>query len=152
MVIFFFFLCFVPPGQHGRADLRPRDGLQQRHPAAILRPRHQRRLPVWKGEPPPEFFFFFLLKQSFSRKTQMFETPLVFPPLRVTAASGTLRSPTRRRLSTTSTPSPPRSPREGWDTCPNEAWTSTSVKLQGGFFFSLGFLFFAVTRDLFNPP
>lgn len=98
------------------------------------------------------FFFFFLLKQSFSRKTQTFETPLVFPPLRVTAASGTLRSPTRRRLSTTSTPSPPRSPREGWDTCPNEAWTSTSVKLQGGFFFSLGFLFFAVTRDLFNPP
>lgn len=51
--------------------------------------------------------------------------------LRVTAAFGTLRSPMRHRLFTTSTPFPPRSPREAWDTCPNEAWMSTSVKSQG---------------------
>lgn len=51
--------------------------------------------------------------------------------LRVTAAFGTLRSLMRHRLFTTSTPFPPRSPREAWDTCPKEAWMSTNVKSQG---------------------
>lgn len=37
----------------------------------------------------------------------------------------------RPHLSTTSAPSPPRSPRGEWDTCPREAWTSTSVRSPG---------------------
>lgn len=65
--------------------------------------------------------------------------------LRVTAAFGTLRSPTRHRLFTTSTPFPPRSPREEWDTCPNEAWMSTSVKSQG----TAVCLFFLLLFNLF---
>lgn len=57
--------------------------------------------------------------------------------LRVTAASGTLRSQMRHRLFTTSTPFPPRSPSGGWDTCPKEAWMSTNVKSQGTVFSSV---------------
>lgn len=55
-----------------------------------------------------------------------------FPPrLRATAASVTLRSQTRLRTFTTSTPTAPKSLREEWATCPRGAWMSTSVKLRG---------------------
>lgn len=51
--------------------------------------------------------------------------------IRATAASVTLKSQTRLRTFTTSTPTAPKSPREEWATCPRGAWMSTSVKLQG---------------------
>lgn len=62
---------------------------------------------------------------------------------RATAAFGTLRSQMRLPLFTTSTPSPPRSPREAWDTCPNEAWMSTNAKSPGPARFMDSFLFSA---------
>lgn len=61
MLMIFLFLRFLCPGQHGRAHLRPRDGLQQWYPAAVLRPRHKRRLPVWKGEQLSSFCLFVCL-------------------------------------------------------------------------------------------
>lgn len=55
--------CVLVSGQHGRAHLCSGDGLQQRSPAALLRPRHQHSLPVWEGEvlrePTTNQFFFF---------------------------------------------------------------------------------------------
>ena len=50
---------------------------------------------------------------------------------RATAASATLRSQTRLPSCTTSAPTPPRSRRGAWATCPRGAWTSTSVRSPG---------------------
>lgn len=50
---------------------------------------------------------------------------------RETAVSVILRSQRSRRTSTTSTPSAVRSPREGWASCPREAWMSANVRSQG---------------------
>lgn len=54
-----------------------------------------------------------------------------FLSVRVTAASVTLKSPTRLRTCITSTRFPPRSRREAWATCPRVAWMSTSVRSPG---------------------
>lgn len=51
--------------------------------------------------------------------------------IRVTAASVTLKSQTSLRMFTTSAPTPPKSLREEWATCPRGVWMSTSVKLRG---------------------
>lgn len=50
---------------------------------------------------------------------------------RETAASDTLRSRMSRRTFTTSAHSAVRSRRGGWASCPREAWTSASARLQG---------------------
>lgn len=51
--------------------------------------------------------------------------------IRVTAASVTLKSQMSLRTFTTSAPTPPKSLREEWATCPRGVWMSTSVKLRG---------------------
>lgn len=68
--------CVLVSGQHGRAHLCSGDGLQQRSPAALLRPRHQHSLPVWEGEvlrePTTNQFFFFSLNPLINIQELMF--------------------------------------------------------------------------------